>query len=41
MLLRCRGPDGMVRITIEPSDTFAKLGDLVCISAKSSALNVN
>jgi len=30
MLLRFRGPDGMVRITVEPADTFARLGDKVC-----------
>lgn len=27
MLLRFRGPDGMVRITVEPADTFARLGE--------------
>ncbi|KUJ24045.1 nuclear protein localization protein 4 [Mollisia scopiformis] len=27
MLLRFRGPDAMVRVNIEPSDTFAKLGE--------------
>jgi hypothetical protein len=30
MLLRFRGPDGMVRITVEPADTFARLGEKVC-----------
>lgn len=29
MLLRFRGPDGTVRITIEPHDTFGKLGEKV------------
>ena len=29
MLLRFRGPDGTVRITVEPSDTFARLGQKV------------
>jgi nuclear protein localization protein 4 homolog len=29
MLLRFRGPDGMVRITVEPADTFARLGEKV------------
>jgi nuclear protein localization family protein 4 len=29
MLLRFRGPDGMVRITAEPADTFARLGEKV------------
>ncbi|KAE8447610.1 nuclear protein localization protein 4 [Mollisiaceae sp. DMI_Dod_QoI] len=27
MLLRIRGPDGMVRVNVEPLDTFAKLGE--------------
>ncbi|XMA20538.1 hypothetical protein WAI453_013329 [Rhynchosporium graminicola] len=27
MLLRFRGPDGMYRISVEPTDTFAKLGN--------------
>jgi len=27
MLLRFRGPDGTVRITVEPTDTFARLGE--------------
>ncbi|KAF8856982.1 nuclear protein localization protein-like protein 4 [Acephala macrosclerotiorum] len=27
MLLRFRGPDAMVRVTVEPTDTFAKLGE--------------
>ncbi|KAK0126045.1 nuclear protein localization protein 4 [Cadophora gregata] len=27
MLLRFRGPDGMYRVTVEPADTFAKLGE--------------
>jgi hypothetical protein len=29
MLLRFRGPDGTVRLTVDPSDTFAQLGDKV------------
>lgn len=29
MLLRFRGPDGTVRITIEQSETFSKLADKV------------
>lgn len=32
MLLRFRGPDGMVRLDIEPDSTFAQLGDKVSIS---------
>jgi nuclear protein localization family protein 4 len=30
MLLRFRGPDGTVRIIVEPADTFARLGEKVC-----------
>jgi len=29
MLLRFRGPDGMVRIIVEHADTFARLGEKV------------
>lgn len=29
MLLRCRGPDGTIRLTVEPSTTFAELGHLL------------
>ena len=38
MLLRIRGPDGMVRITVEPSDTFAKLGEQVRMTVDSYGL---
>ena len=33
MLLRFRGPDGMVRITIEPEETFEVLAYKVWIHA--------
>jgi hypothetical protein len=29
MLLRLRGPDGMVRLTVEPTTTFGQLGEQV------------
>lgn len=29
MLVRARGPDGTVRITVEPADTFARFGEKV------------
>lgn len=31
MLLRFRGPDGTVRITVEANETFAQLGDKVSL----------
>lgn len=31
MLLRLRGPDGMVRLTVEKTDTFRELGRQVCV----------
>ena len=31
MLLRVRGPDGMVRVTIEPTNNFDDLGRQVCL----------
>lgn len=32
MLLRFRGPDGMVRITVDRDDTFGELEHKVCTS---------
>lgn len=29
MLLRIRGPDGMVRLTVEPTTTFGEMGEQV------------
>ena len=31
MLLRFRGPDGTVRITVEANETFGQLGDKVSL----------
>ena len=31
MLLRVRGPDGMVRLTVEPTTTFGDMGKQVGI----------
>jgi hypothetical protein len=38
MLLRFRGPDGMVRITVERADTFARLGEKVCFHWSSKKM---
>lgn len=29
MLLRLRGPDGMIRLTVESSTTFGQMGEMV------------
>lgn len=31
MLIRLRGPDGMIRMTVEPTTTFGDLGQQVSI----------
>ena len=37
MLLRLRGPDGMARVSCEPSTSFGELGKLVSASARARA----
>ena len=44
MLLRIRGPDGMIRLTVDHSTTFGELGDLVSPSIQGPTrlmLNAN
>lgn len=36
MLLRLRGPDGMIRVTVEKTDTFSELGRQVWHASHSS-----
>lgn len=36
MLLRIRGPDGMIRLTVEPTTTFGELGDQVGTASLAS-----
>lgn len=33
MLIRLRGPDGMIRMTVEPTTTFGDLGQQVGVLA--------
>jgi nuclear protein localization family protein 4 len=41
MLLRFRGPDGTVRITVEPHDTFGKLGEKVYGHYRCNMIHAN
>lgn len=40
MLLRFRGPEGTVRITVEADETFGQLGDKVCLIRRFAYLSL-
>jgi hypothetical protein len=40
MLLRLRGPEGMVKITIDKNETFADLGHQVSLNLSHSTLQL-